>query len=245
MNAPILSLQQVDVLFRERMILENISVDILPNTITSMIGPSGVGKSTLLRRLNRLLDENDGFKSNGTIFYNGIDLSFIEKIHLRREIGIVFQRPIIFPISIYKNVIFGSHHLKMYKKKEYPELVERLLKQVFLWDEVKDRLEQPALELSVGQQQRLSIARTLALKPSVLLMDEPTSALDVRSKIKIEELILNLKAKRTIILVTHELDQAKHLSDHLIALEDVSGRGRIAFSGNPKEFKTTQYLSSG
>lgn len=222
-NGPkkILKLANLSIFYRNKSLLRNISFSIEQNSLTSIWGPSGVGKTTLLRSMNRLLEEEYGFKCHGKIFFHNQDI-FRKRYNvyaLRRSIGIVFQKPVIFPISISKNVVFGVHHLNLAKKKQYDAIVETHLKEVSLWDEVKDRLDDSALELSLGQQQRLAIARTLAVDPEIILMDEPSSSLDQQATNKIEELILKLKKNRTIVLVTHQWKQAKHLSDQIIELQ--------------------------
>ena len=231
---PILSVEALTVNYLGREILRDISFAVRPNTVTSIVGPSGVGKSTLLRAFNRLLDDEQGFTRKGKICVRGedIDSHGIDRNGLRRSVGLIFQRPVVFPITIFKNVIFGTHHLGLAPRKEYAALVERHLREAFLWDEVKDRLHRPALELSVGQQQRLAIARSLCVNPEILLMDEPTSALDGNAAAKIEELILALKENRTIILVTHQPVQARRLSERILALHFHDGAGEVEFHGD-------------
>jgi phosphate transport system ATP-binding protein len=191
-------------------------MDIKPNTVTAFIGPSGCGKSTFLRLFNRMNDYIDGFKLEGKIKING-DNIYKKKINievLRKEIGMVFQKPNPFPKSIYENVAYGLKIQGIKDKKFIAERVEKALKQADLWSEVKDDLKKSALSLSGGQQQRLCIARTLAVEPSIILMDEPTSALDPISTAKIEQLIFELKEKYTIIIVTHNMQQASRISDY-------------------------------
>lgn len=195
--------------------LKNINMEIPENQITAFIGPSGCGKSTFLKSLNRMNDLVDGVKITGSINYqnqNILDES-IDVNQLRREIGMVFQKPNPFPMSIYDNIAYGPRTHGIKNKLQLDEIVEESLKLAVIWDEVKDRLKKSALGLSGGQQQRLCIARALAVKPKILLMDEPTSALDPISTSKIEDLISELKTKLTIVIVTHNMQQAVRVSD--------------------------------
>lgn len=195
--------------------LKNINMEIPENQITAFIGPSGCGKSTFLKSLNRMNDLVDGVKITGSINYqnqNILDES-IDVNQLRREIGMVFQKPNPFPMSIYDNIAYGPRTHGIKNKLQLDEIVEESLKLAAIWDEVKDRLKKSALGLSGGQQQRLCIARALAVKPKILLMDEPTSALDPISTSKIEDLISELKTKLTIVIVTHNMQQAVRVSD--------------------------------
>ncbi len=197
------------------MAIKGIDMVIKPNTVTAFIGPSGCGKSTFLRLFNRMNDYVDGFKMEGKIKVNGRNI-YKDKIHvedLRKEIGMVFQKPNPFPKSIFENVAYGLKIQGIKDKKLIAERVEKALRQADLWEDVKDKLKKSALALSGGQQQRLCIARTLAVEPSIILMDEPTSALDPISTSKIEELIFELKEKYTIIIVTHNMQQASRISD--------------------------------
>ncbi|CCH66290.1 Phosphate transport ATP-binding protein PstB (TC 3.A.1.7.1) [Richelia intracellularis HH01] len=193
--------------------LSNIWLDIPKNQVTAFIGPSGCGKSTLLRCYNRLNDLIESFRAEGNIFYYGENLysKHIDPVEVRRRIGIVFQKPNPFPKSIYDNIIFGPK-IHGYKGN-MDELVEHSLKQVALWDEVKDKLRKSSLSLSGGQQQRLCIARAITTKPDVILMDEPCSALDPISTLRVEELIRELKKTYTIVMVTHNMQQASRVSD--------------------------------
>ncbi len=195
--------------------IKGIDMEIKPNTVTAFIGPSGCGKSTFLRLFNRMNDYVEGFRMEGKIKINN-DNIYKKKINveqLRKEIGMVFQKPNPFPKSIFENVAYGLKIQGIKDKKFINERVEKALKQADLWEEVKDNLKKSALALSGGQQQRLCIARTLAVQPSILLMDEPTSALDPISTAKIEELIHHLKEEYTIIIVTHNMQQASRISD--------------------------------
>jgi phosphate transport system ATP-binding protein len=218
--------------------------------VTSVIGPSGTGKSTLLRTFNRMNDRIEGFRAEGAVWVGGQNIyeEDIDVYALRQNVGIVFQKPCVFPKSIYENVIFGIKRLQSEKKKEFANLAEQALRKVSLWAEVKDRLNEPGLSLSQGQQQRLALARTLISKPDILLMDEPTSSLDPRSARAIEDLILSLKENHTIILVTHNIGQAKRVSDETIFVCN----GEICESGpaeklleNPCCQETRDYLNQG
>ena len=198
------------------MAIKGIDMVIKPNSVTAFIGPSGCGKSTFLRLFNRMNDYVDGFKMEGKIKVNGRNI-YKDKVHveeLRKEIGMVFQKPNPFPKSIFENVAYGLKIQGIKDKKILAERVEKALRQADLWDDVKDKLKKSALALSGGQQQRLCIARTLAVEPSIILMDEPTSALDPISTSKIEDLIFELKEKYTIIIVTHNMQQASRISDY-------------------------------
>lgn len=196
--------------------LDKIDLVIHPKTVTSFIGPSGCGKSTFLRLFNRMNDYVDGFRLEGTILIDGSDI-YKEKTNveeLRKNVGMVFQKPNPFPKSIFDNVAYGLKIQGIKDKKLISDRVEKALKQADLWEEVKDNLKKSALTLSGGQQQRLCIARTLAVEPSIILMDEPTSALDPISTAKIEELIYELKKDYTIVIVTHNMQQASRISDY-------------------------------
>ena len=195
--------------------LKNINMEIPKNQITAFIGPSGCGKSTFLKSLNRMNDLVDGVNITGSITYENQNIldANIDVNQLRREIGMVFQKPNPFPMSIYDNIAYGPRTHGIKNKLQLDEIVEESLKLAAIWDEVKDRLKKSALGLSGGQQQRLCIARALAVKPKILLMDEPTSALDPISTSKIEDLISELKTKLTIVIITHNMQQAVRVSD--------------------------------
>ncbi|MBL8114386.1 MAG: ATP-binding cassette domain-containing protein, partial [Acidobacteria bacterium] len=190
-----------------RTLLRDVNLEIGPGTLTGVIGPSGAGKSTLLRCLNRLVDLYPGLEVSGRVTFHGLDTRGrgVDADDLRRRIGIVFQQPVTFPGSVEKNVLFAAKQLGLVPRKEEKTLLEQALTRAGLWKEVKDRLDKPATTLSVGQQQRLAIARTLAGRPEVLLLDEPSSALDPRSTEALEETLVALKATTTIVLVTHHL----------------------------------------
>ena len=196
--------------------LKNINMDIAENSITALIGPSGCGKSTFLKTLNRMNDLVPGVKITGQVRYREEDIydKNVDVNQLRREVGMVFQKPNPFPMSIYDNIAYGPRTHGIRKRGELDEIVEQALRDAAIWDEVKDRLKKNALGLSGGQQQRLCIARALAVKPSVLLMDEPTSALDPISTSRIEELAMGLKDRYTIVIVTHNMQQALRISDN-------------------------------
>ncbi len=211
----IIEASNLRVSFGKTQVLKNVSMTLHKDKITAIIGPSGCGKSTFLRCLNRMNDMYDNFKLEGAISFKGDNVYAKETdvIEMRRRIGMVFQKPNPFPSSIYENVAFGLRIQNINDKKILDEVVERSLKKAALWDEVKDRLGNSALRLSGGQQQRLCIARTIAVESEVILFDEPCSALDPTSTRKIEDLILELKKHYTIIIVTHNMHQAKRISD--------------------------------
>ena len=213
---PVYQIQNLDFYYGKSLALSQISMDVLPNHVTALIGPSGCGKSTFIRCLNRMNDTIPGTSIKGKILLNGQDIysTGTDLVNLRQRVGMVFQKPNPFPQSIYDNVAFGPRVVGSTKdKKELSELVEQSLSQAALWDDVKDILHESALNLSLGQQQRLCIARLLAVRPEVILMDEPASALDPIATLKIEELIAILKEKYTIVIVTHNMQQAARVSD--------------------------------
>ncbi len=211
----IISVKDMCLWYGSSQALRNINIDIPENSITAFIGPSGCGKSTFLKSLNRMNDLIPGVKIKGTLLYNGMDIYSpqTDVNSLRKEIGMVFQKPNPFPMSIYDNIAYGPRTHGIKSRAKLDDIVERSLRGAAIWDEVKDRLKKSALGLSGGQQQRLCIARALAVEPKVLLMDEPTSALDPISTSKIEELAGELKEKYTIIMVTHNMQQAVRISD--------------------------------
>ena len=209
-----ISVKNLDLWYGDFQALKNINMDIEANQVTAFIGPSGCGKSTFLKCLNRMNDLVEGCRITGEISLDGVNInSKIDVNQLRKRVGMVFQKPNPFPMSVYDNIAFGPKTHGVKDKKELDQIVEKALKGAALWDEVKDRLHKSALGLSGGQQQRLCIARALAVDPEVLLMDEPTSALDPISTSKIEDLVLELKKKYTIIIVTHNMQQAVRISD--------------------------------
>ena len=195
--------------------LKNINLDIDRNEIMALIGPSGCGKSSLLRCINRMNDEIKNFKISGEIYLDGMDIYSLDCKRLRQKVGMVFQKPNPFAMSIFDNLAFGPRVQGISNKAELDEIIETALKKAALFDEVKDRLNKNALELSGGQQQRLCIARSIAIRPEVLLLDEPTSALDPISTAKIEELLGELKKEYTILMVTHHMHQARRISDRV------------------------------
>ena len=208
-----IEVDHLDFYYGEKKALEDVNMKISEKAVTALIGPSGCGKSTFLRCLNRMNDLIDDTKTVGSIKYFGTDINDpeVDLVTLRQKVGMIFQKANPFPKSIYENVIFGPKRHSVKSKKVLDQLVEQSLKDAALWDEVKDTLHKSAFELSGGQQQRLSIARVIAAKPDVILMDEPTSALDPLSTQKIEELVQDLKDKYTIIIVTHNMQQAARI----------------------------------
>lgn len=209
-----ISVKNLNLYYGDFQALKNINMEIEENQVTAFIGPSGCGKSTFLKCLNRMNDLVEGCKIDGKIELDGVNInSKIDVNLLRKKVGMVFQKPNPFPMSIYDNVAFGPKTHGIKDKKQLDKIVEEALKGAALWDEVHDRLHKSALSLSGGQQQRLCIARALAVNPEILLMDEPTSALDPISTSKIEDLVLDLKKKYTIIMVTHNMQQAARISD--------------------------------
>ena len=240
--------QHINLYYNDFHALKGITMDIAPNTVTALIGPSGCGKSTFLRVFNRMNDLVDGVKITGTIMVDGEDIYESKKNidELRKKVGMVFQKPNPFPKSIFENIAYGLRVNGISDKKFIEERVERSLVQAALWEEVKDKLKKSAFELSGGQQQRLCIARALAVEPSIILMDEPASALDPISTAKIEELIYELKKNYTIIIVTHNMQQAGRVSDttaffYLGELIE-SGDTKEIFT-NPKNPRTQNYIT--
>jgi phosphate transport system ATP-binding protein len=233
---------------RDTHILNDIHVSFQYHRINCIIGPSGSGKSTLIRSINRINDEVEGFTFKGAIHLDGKNIydKSVDATRLRTEVGMVFQKPCVFPKSICENVLFGIQHLRKLSRQEKLQIVEDNLRSVFLWKEVSHRLNDKASSLSIGQQQRLCIARTLAVKPKVILLDEPTSSLDPVSARAIEELMLELKKEYTIVLVTHNIQQAKRIADNLIFMCE----GQIIEQGpkqklfnKPEKKQTKQYLN--
>lgn len=227
--------------------LKNISINIEKNKITALIGPSGCGKSTFLRTLNRMNDFIENCRVEGKILYSGKDIyNETDPISLRREVGMVFQQPNPFAKSIYDNIAYGVRLKGITKKDELDEIVEKSLKQAAIWNEVKDRLKKSALGLSGGQQQRLCIARALAMEPEILLMDESTASLDPVSSAAIEELTMKLKEKYTIIMVTHNMQQARRISDKtaFFYLGELIEYGKTEnIFTTPKNERTYRYIS--
>jgi phosphate transport system ATP-binding protein len=240
--------KKVNVYYGDNHVLKDISLNIRENTVTALIGPSGCGKSTFLRTLNRMNDYIDGFRKKGKIFIEEEEIydKNVKVEELRRKVGMVFQKPNPFPKSIFENVAYGLKIHGHSDKAFIEERVQKSLVQSALWNEVKDILHKPALSLSGGQQQRLCIARTLAVKPSIILMDEPASALDPISTAKIEELIAELKEKYTIVIVTHNMQQAARVSDKTAFFflgEVVEFEKTSEIFTNPKNKQTENYIT--
>ncbi|MGN1059914.1 MAG: phosphate ABC transporter ATP-binding protein PstB [Clostridia bacterium] len=228
--------------------LKNVSLDIPEKSITALIGPSGCGKSTFLKTLNRMNDLIPGVKTEGSIIYKGQDIfdRAVDVNELRREVGMVFQKPNPFPMSIYDNVAYGPRTHGIKNKAHLDDIVEKSLRGAAIWEEVRDRLKKSALGLSGGQQQRLCIARALAVEPKVLLMDEPTSALDPISTSKIEELASELKKCYTIVIVTHNMQQAVRISDNtafFLMGELIEHGDTEKLFANPRHKKTEDYIT--
>ena len=228
--------------------LKDININIPDQSITALIGPSGCGKSTFLKTLNRMNDLIPDVKITGDVRYQGKDIfgADVDVSQLRREIGMVFQKPNPFPMSIYDNIAYGPRTHGIKNKAQLDEIVERSLRDAAIWDEVKDRLKKNALGLSGGQQQRLCIARALAVEPNVLLMDEPTSALDPISTSKIEELAMELKEKYTIVIVTHNMQQAVRISDNtafFLLGELVEYDNTEKLFSTPEDQRTEDYIT--
>jgi phosphate transport system ATP-binding protein len=207
--------KDLNLFYGEKQALKNISIEILSKRVTAFIGPSGCGKSTFLRVLNRMNDLIDHVRIEGEVFIDGVNIydKSLDVVNLRKNVGMVFQKSNLFPKSIYDNLVYGPRINGIRDKKILDEIVEKTLNQAAIWDEVKDRMKENALSLSGGQQQRLCIARALAVEPEIILMDEPASALDPISTAKIEELIHDLKKEYTIVIVTHNMQQAARVSD--------------------------------
>jgi phosphate transport system ATP-binding protein len=245
---PILSIENLSVAYDKNVAVKDVSVGIKKNNVTAIMGPSGCGKSTLLRALNRLHELYENIHTTGSVRLNGEDIFKMSPIKLRRKTGMVFQRPNPFPtMSIYDNVIAGYKLNGIsQKKQERDEIVERSLRDVALWDEVKDSLTKKGTFLSGGQQQRLCIARALAFNPEIILLDEPTSALDPVATSKIEDLLITLKEHYTIIMVTHNMSQAARISDYSLFMylgELVEyGKTKNMFT-NPQDRRTEEYLT--
>lgn len=241
-----LSAHNLNLHFGKKHVLKNINIDFLKNQVTALIGPSGCGKSTLLRSFNRMHDLSADAHIEGTILLENRNIYDKENsvTETRKRIGMVFQKPNPLPKSIYENLSYGLK-IHNFQKKEISDLVEKALRESYLWEEVKDDLKKPAVKLSGGQQQRLCIARTVVLRPEVILMDEPCSALDPISTHKIEELIMSLKSSYTIVIVTHNMQQARRISDkvafmylgELIEFDDTE-----SIFGNPKNELTKNYI---
>ena len=242
-----IQVKNLELFYGENKALKNISIDIEAKKVTALIGPSGCGKSTFLRTLNRMNDLIEGVKINGQILIDGKDIyKDYEEIDLRKKVGMVFQKPNPFPMSIYDNIAYGPRIHGIKDKRTLDQIVESSLKGAALFDEVKDRLKKSAIGLSGGQQQRLCIARTIAVSPEIILMDEPTSALDPISTNKMEELMVELKKQYTVVIVTHNMQQATRVSKYtsfFLNGEIVEHNLTSELFINPREKKTEEYIT--
>ena len=242
-----MKVENLDLYYGKFKALKNINLDLPQNEITAFIGPSGCGKSTLLKSLNRMNDLVEGCKITGKVTLDGEDIYGDMDVNLlRKRVGMVFQKPNPFPMSIYDNIAYGPRTHGIRSKAKLDDIVEKSLRNAAIWDELKDRLKKSALGLSGGQQQRLCIARALAVKPEVLLMDEPTSALDPISTIKIEELAQELKKDYTIVMVTHNMQQATRISDKTVffLLGEIIETGKTdELFSMPKDKRTEDYIT--
>ena len=241
------TINDLDLYYGSFKALKSVNLKIAPNEVTAFIGPSGCGKSTLLKSLNRMNDLVEGCKITGEILLDGEDIyGNIDVNHLRKRVGMVFQKPNPFPMSVYDNIAYGPRTHGVRSRVKLDEIVEQSLRRAAIWDELKDRLKKSALGLSGGQQQRLCIARALAVEPDVLLMDEPTSALDPISTSKIEDLAMELKKNYTIVIVTHNMQQAARISDKcaffLLGEMVEIGPTEQIFS-MPKDKRTEDYIT--
>ncbi|MCI5605165.1 MAG: phosphate ABC transporter ATP-binding protein PstB [Clostridia bacterium] len=246
-NIPKFKISDMNLYYGAFQALHDINIDIDEKKITAFIGPSGCGKSTLLKSLNRMNDLVEGCKITGSILLDGEDIyGDIDTNLLRKRVGMVFQKPNPFPMSIYDNIAYGPRTHGIHSKSQLDEIVEKSLRNAAIWDEVKDRLKKSALGMSGGQQQRLCIARALAVEPEVLLMDEPTSALDPISTSKIEDLVLELKEKYTIVMVTHNMQQATRVSDKtafFLLGEVVEYDDTVKLFSKPEDKRTEDYIT--
>ena len=239
--------ENLSVSYGNTLVLKDVNISIPDRQITAIIGPSGCGKSTLLRAFNRLLEENDSVKISGKVLVDGEDIYSTsgDVTMIRKKMGLLSQRPCPLPMSIYDNIAFGPRIHGMRKKNDLDTVVEKHLISAGLWDEVKDRLSEPASRLSIGQQQRLCLARGLAVEPEIILADEPTSALDPRSSQKIEEEFKKLKQDYTIVVVTHILRQARRLADYVVFIylgEVIEHGPSQQIFENPQEERTREYI---
>ena len=246
--SPIITVKDMCLWYGDHQALKHVNIEIPEKSITAFIGPSGCGKSTFLKTLNRMNDLIPDVKITGDIRYEGTDIFSreVDVNNLRKEIGMVFQKPNPFPMSIYDNIAYGPRTHGITNKVQLDEIVEQALRDAAIWDEVKDRLKKNALGMSGGQQQRLCIARALAVQPKILLMDEPTSALDPISTSRIEELVMELKEKYTIVMVTHNMQQAVRVSDYtaffLVGELVEFGKTDDIFS-QPRDKRTEDYIT--
>ncbi len=241
------SIHDLDLYYGDFQALKKISLDIQEREITALIGPSGCGKSTFLKTLNRMNELEPNVRVNGTVLLDNTDIfQAVDAIELRKRVSMVFQQPNPFPKSIYENIAYGPRINGVHKKSQLDEIVEKSLRQAAIWEEVKDRLHKNALGLSGGQQQRICIARTLAVEPEVILMDEPTSALDPISTLKIEDLAVELKKDYTIVIVTHNMQQASRISDKtafFLLGEMIEYNSTMKLFSQPENPKTEDYIT--
>lgn len=242
----IISIKDLSFYYGDFKAINNINLEVIKNEVLAFIGPSGCGKSTFLRILNRMSDLAENPRVEGSITFKGNDIFEMDTIELRKKVGMVFQKPNPFPMSIYDNIAYGPRMQGVRKKAELDEIVEDSLKKAAIWDEVKDKLRKNAISISGGQQQRICIARSIAMRPEVLLMDEPTSALDPISTSKIEDLISELKKQYTIVIVTHNMQQAARISDRtafFLLGELVEVDQTQTIFNLPKHKKTEDYIT--
>jgi phosphate transport system ATP-binding protein len=243
-----ISIRNLSVFYGPNPGLKNVSLDIPAKKITAIIGPSGCGKTTLLKSLNRLLDTFEGVRVEGEVLVDGEDIygPRVEVTHIRKKMGLLSQKPQVLPMSIYDNIAYGPRIHGLRGRAEFDRTVEHYLKVAGLWEEVRDRLHQPASELSVGQQQRLCLARGLAVEPEIILGDEPTSALDPQSSQNVERRLMELKKDYTVVAVTHILRQARRIADHIafLYLGELVEQGPAAeIFANPRDARTRAYLT--
>ena len=243
-----IGVKNLNLYYGDKQALKNITLDILDKRVTAFIGPSGCGKSTFLRVLNRMNDLIDHVKIEGEVYVDGVNIydKSLDVVNLRKNVGMVFQKSNLFPKSVYENIVYGPKINGIRDKKILDEIVERTLNQAAIWDEAKDRLNENALSLSGGQQQRLCIARALAVEPEIILMDEPASALDPISTAKIEELIHQLKKEYTIVIVTHNMQQAARVSDQTAFFylgELIEYNRTTTIFTNPSKKQTEDYVT--
>ncbi len=243
-----ISIQDLNLYYGDFQALKGVNMEIPPNQVTAFIGPSGCGKSTCLKTLNRMNDMIENCKITGLVSIDGEDIydQRTDVTLLRKRAGMVFQKPNPFPMTLYDNIAYGPRVHGVKSKQKLDEIVEQSLKSAALWDEVKDRLKKSALGLSGGQQQRLCIARALAVEPDIILMDEPTSALDPISTLKIEDLMDDLRAKYTVIIVTHNMQQAARIADRtafFLLGEIVEFTDTLTMFNNPKDERTERYIT--
>lgn len=243
---PAVQTRGLNLFYGSKQALFDVTLDIPRHQVTALIGPSGCGKSTFLKTLDRMNDLVAGCRIEGEVLVDGMDIFKTDVVALRKKVGMVFQKPNPFPMSIYDNIVYGPKTHGVRGKARLDEIVERTLRQAALWDEIKDRLKESAMGLSGGQQQRLCIARTLAVDPEIVLMDEPTSALDPISTSRIEDLMESLKQDYTIIIVTHNMQQASRISDKtafFLLGEMVEFDDTLTIFNHPKDSRTEEYIT--